>query len=164
MSERYDVLKNKLILEWTDKDFEDYEEISDEMKDAMRAEIHAKLSERYDVLENKPLDEWTDKNIEDYEEITAVNLLAATKGNDLLGQTLLNLLILITLSAISQRADAAKREAALRQDIRAFIEEQTEGLVEFQFEEHSKRNTEEHDILRKKIDRINQWRDHFGGR
>lgn len=121
------------------------------------------MSERYDVLSKKPLVHWTKEDLQDYAEIVAVGIGNAAAGNSFLDSTLTDLLVLTRIVPILERLDALKREQALREDLRACIEEVTEDHVEFQFDEFAKRNKAEINNIQNKIESLNIRMDRLGG-
>ncbi len=121
------------------------------------------MSERYDVLSKKPLAHWTKKDLQDYTEIIAVGIGNAAEGNDFLDSTLTDLLVLTRIIPILERLEALKREQTLREDLRACIEEVAEDHVEFQFDEFAKRNKEEINNIKNKIESLNIRMDRFRG-
>ena len=121
------------------------------------------MSERYDVLNKKPIGHWTKEDLQDYTEIIAVGIGNAAEGNDFLDSTLTDLLVLTRIIPILERLDALKREQALREDLRACIEEVAEDHVEFQLGEFAKRNKEEINNIQNKIESLNIRMDRLGG-
>jgi len=121
------------------------------------------MSERYDVLNNKPLTHWTKEDLQDYTQIVAAGIENAAEGNSFLDSALTDLLLLTRIVPMLERLDALKREQALREDLRACIEEVTEDHVEFQFDEFAKRNKAEINNIQNKIESLNIRMDRLGG-
>ena len=121
------------------------------------------MSERYDVLNSKPLTHWTKEDLQDYTQIVAAGIENAAEGNSFLDSALTDLLLLTRIVPMLERLDALKREQALREDLRACIEEVTEDHVEFQFDEFAKRNKAEINNIQNKIESLNIRMDRLGG-
>lgn len=121
------------------------------------------MSERYDVLNNKPINLWTREDLNSYTQSVGASIAAAAEGNSLLDSALTNLLLLTRIVPMLERLDALKREQALREDLRACIEEVTEDHVEFQFDEFAKRNKAEINNIQNKIESLNIRMDRLGG-
>ena len=121
------------------------------------------MSERDAALSTKPLKHWTKNDLQEYTEIVAVGIVNATEGNDLLHNALGDLLVLTRIVPILERIDALKREQALREDLRACIEEVTEDHVEFQFDEFARRNKEEINNIQNNIESLNIRMDRLAG-
>lgn len=118
------------------------------------------MSERHPVL-NKDLSQWTPEDFSEYLAGIVDDMEKAIEGNNRLRLTLLHILRFSIGFTISENINALKREAILREDLRACIEEVAGDHVEFQFTEFSRRNQEEINHMQNRIESLNNRLDRY---
>ena len=112
----------------------------------------------------KKIDLWTPEDLLEFFDGLLTDVLKVAEGDPALARTLSKMITSsMAFTALLYR-DGLEREKTLRQDLRAFVEEAAENLVEFQFEEYGKRNDEVLALIQKRIESINQWRDRLEDR